>query len=164
MGKFRRRFYRSPLAFWRDLKYVFQRRSLIKKAMGGEVISEPFRERLMVVVTEVNGCRYCRYYHVQEAFKAGVSEEEVEQFLQGSIPEDTPPEECLALAYAQHWAEQDADPNPDYVERMKETYGAERLALIHIILRMIRVGNLLGNTFDFVLHTLSFGALGGEKP
>ena len=162
MKKFKRRFYKNPLALWRDFRYVFSRRSLIKKAMGGELVSKSFRERLMVTVTEVNGCRYCRYYHASEALKAGITQEELEEFLAGSIPEDTPAGECLALAYAQHWAENDAQPDPEFREKLRGTYGDEVAEAIHIILRMIRVGNLLGNTWDFLLFKISFGHWGGE--
>jgi AhpD family alkylhydroperoxidase len=163
MRKFKRRFYRSPAALWRDFRYVFQRRTVITEAMGGEGITPAFRERLMVMVTQVNGCRYCRYFHVNQAFKAGISEEEIRAVLEGSIPDETPSIECLALAYAQHWAEMDANPNPEYVQRLSAEYGEKTAAQIDILLGMIRVGNLLGNTFDFMLHTLSFGVLGGES-
>lgn len=163
MRKFKRRFYRSPSALWRDFRYVFQRRSLIKNAMGEDGLSPAFRERLMVMVTQVNGCRYCRYFHVNQAFKAGISEEEIRAVLEGSIPEETPSEECLALAYAQHWAEMNANPDQDYVEKMITEYGEEKFNQIDIVLRMIRVGNLLGNTFDFFLHVISFGRLGRDS-
>lgn len=160
MKKFNRRFYKNPLTLWRDMRYIFSRRHLIKKAMGGELVSKAFRERLMVTVTEVNGCRYCRYFHASEALKAGVSQAELESFLAGSIPEDTPSEECLALSYAQHWAENDAQPDPAFAEKLRATYGEETAEAIHFILRMIRVGNLSGNLLDYLLFRVSFGRLG----
>jgi hypothetical protein len=46
---------------------------------------------------------------------------------------------------------------------VEDAYGKEILARIEIILRMIRVGNLLGNSLDFLLHRLSFGQLGGDE-
>lgn len=163
MKKFNRRIYKNPLAIWRDFRHVFSRRPLIRKTMSGELVSEAFRERLMVTVTEVNGCRYCRYFHASEALKAGVSQAELEEFMKGAIPADTPPEEYQALAYAQHWAENDAQPDPAFAEKLRATYGEETAEAIHLILRMIRVGNLLGNTWDYILFRLSFGRLGGER-
>ena len=45
-------------------------------------------------------------------------------------------------------------------KKLIETYGEEKAAAIDIVLRMIRVGNLLGNTADYVLYRLTFGLLG----
>ena len=131
--------------------------------MNGELVSKAFRERLMVTVTEVNGCRYCRYFHASEALKAGVSQAELEEFMAGAIPENTPPEEYQALAYAQHWAENDTQAKPEFAQKLRETYGPETADAIHLILHMIRVGNLLGNTWDYILFKLTFGRLGGEE-
>ena len=61
-------------------------------------------KRLMLAVTAVNGCRYCSYYHAQEALKAGLPDEELQMLLEGVV-DDAPPEELPALLYAQHWAE-----------------------------------------------------------
>ncbi|OQY33648.1 MAG: hypothetical protein B6I38_03300 [Anaerolineaceae bacterium 4572_5.1] len=158
--KFKKRIYKNPSALWCDFKYVFARRPLIKKTMRGELISEAFRERLMLTVTEVNGCRYCHYFHASEALKAGISEEELKTFVDGTIPDNTPPEEYQALLYAQHWAENDAQPDLALAEKLHETYGEETAAAIHLILRMIRVGNLLGNTWDYFLFRISCGRWG----
>ncbi|HIP70733.1 MAG TPA: carboxymuconolactone decarboxylase family protein, partial [Anaerolineae bacterium] len=65
MDKFRRRHYRSLRQMWRDLRWPMQHRQLVRKAMRGELVSFPFRERLMMAVTAVNQCRYCTYYHVK---------------------------------------------------------------------------------------------------
>jgi hypothetical protein len=45
-------------------------------------------------------------------------------------------------------------------ERMQGVYGEETLTAIEMVLRMIRMGNLMGNTFDYVLFKVSFGRLG----
>lgn len=131
--------------------------------MAPEQVSPAFRERLMLVVTEVNGCRYCRSFHAPQAFKAGVPQDELRDLLAGLVPESTPDEEQMALVYAKHWAENNALPDPDYDQKMIEVYGEECFQAIQIILRMIRMGNLLGNTGDYVLYRLSFGLFGGGR-
>jgi len=156
---FRRRVYHNLAEFRADLSWMRQRRRLIRRALR-ELISPAFRERLMLVVTEVNGCRYCSYYHAREALKSGLSAAELQAFLVGAIPAETPPDEYLALVYAQHWAETDAQPDREAVQKLIESYGEEKAAAIDIVLRMIRVGNLLGNTADYLLYRLSFGAMG----
>lgn len=135
---------------------------MIRRAMR-ELIPPPFRERLMMVVTEVNGCRYCSYFHARNALTAGVSQAELRELLDRSIPKSTPADELPALAYAQHWAESGAQPDPESVRRLVETYGPEKADAIHIVLRMIRVGNLLGNWGDYLLYRLTFGLAGLRK-
>ncbi len=132
---------------------------MIRKTMR-ELLSPSFRERLMMVVTQVNGCRYCSYFHAKEALSAGVGSGELKAILDGQIPEDTPESEYPALVYAQHWAESNAHPDPVVVQKLIDTYGQEKAEAIHIALRMIRVGNLMGNLLDAVLYYVSFGRWG----
>jgi AhpD family alkylhydroperoxidase len=157
-----RRAYRSPAELMQDLRFVWKRRSKIRRTTR-ELIPPAFRERLMMAVTEVNGCRLCSYFHARLALDAGVSDEELRQLLSGTIPTDIPDDELLALTYAQHWAESDAHPDPPARQKLEEHYGAERAEAIHIVLHMIRMGNLLGNLWDNWLFRLSFGHLGLHK-
>ncbi len=114
----------------------------------------------MMVVTEVNGCRYCRSYHYKEALKSGISDTELKQLLKGLIPKDAPSKEYFALAYAQEWAENDARFNPAAWKKLIENYGEEKAKAILLILHMIRMGNLFGNLLDYLIFKLSFGKLG----
>ena len=156
---FSRRYYRNFKEIRTDFRYITSRRELIRKAMR-EMISHDFRERLMMVVTQVNGCRYCASFHAKEALKSGISNEELKVLLAGEVPEDAPIEEMSALGYAKHWAESDAQPDAAAMQRLEDEYGQERANAIHIVLRMIRMGNLSGNLFDYWLYKLSFGRLG----
>ena len=160
MKTFPRRLYVSFGDFWRDIHYILGNRSTLKTAMRGELVSEQFRERLMLMVTKVNGCRYCSYFHAREALKAGISAHELEFLLAGNIPSDAPQAEIPALLYAQHWAEADSHPDPATRQKIINLYGTEKTAAIEIILRMIRVGNLSGNLWDYILYRVSFGRWG----
>jgi len=114
----------------------------------------------MMAVTAVNGCRYCSYYHAKEALKTGVEPEEIRELLSGSI-QNSPEDEVVAIMYAQHWAESDTHADPQAVDKLLETYGTEKADAIHLVLRLIRMGNLMGNTCDYVLYRISFGRWGG---
>jgi AhpD family alkylhydroperoxidase len=157
--KFTRRYYRSPKTFFKDFNRIRGQRKFIRKVMR-EIIPYDFRERLMMVVTEVNGCRYCRSYHLKESLKSGVSEAELADLLKGHIPNDTPPEEYVALVYAQHWAENNANADPETWVRLVETYGSEKAEAIQLVLEMIRMGNLSGNSLDYLIFKFSFGRHG----
>jgi len=124
--------------------------------MNKGLISAPFRERLMLAVTAVDGCRYCSYIHARQALKSGVTPEEIGQLLSGDV-DDCPEEEAMGAIYAQHWAESDAHPDSEAVRRLQQTYGVEKTEAIHLMLRMIRLGNLLGNSWDYLLYSISFG-------
>lgn len=158
-NKFTRRIYRNLGEVLDDFRYIWHRRPLVRRAMR-ELISPAFRERLMMVVTEVNGCRYCSHYHARLSLSAGISTDELRELLAGSIPPNAPQDELPALAYAQHWAESNAHPDPETREKMVEIYGEEKAEAIEIVLRMIRSGNLSGNLLDYWLYRLSFGCLG----
>jgi AhpD family alkylhydroperoxidase len=157
--KYRKRLYKSPKAFFADLSFQFKHRKVFRKMKEKDLIPPFFQERLMLAVTGVNECRYCSYFHAGQALKSGISQEEIDMLLASTI-ESCPDEEKVALMYAQHWAETDAHPDPEALQELQKTYGPEKTEAIHVILRMIRMGNLLGNSFDYFLYLLSCGRLG----
>lgn len=160
-GGFTARRYHTLRNLLADLRAILARRKEMKPLMRGETLSKPFRERLMVVVTEVNACRYCSYYHARQALVEGISEDELQALAEGEF-EASPPAERAALLYAQHFAEADGHPDPGASARIEAHYGPETAAAIDLALRVIRTANLMGNTFDYVLYRISFGRLGGK--
>ena len=111
------------------------------------LLSPAFLERLMLAVTAVDGCHYCSYFHTKLALRAGIGQEEIGNLLSGDV-DGCPEEEALAVLYTQHWAESSAHPEPDAVKKLQEMYGSEKVEVIHLMLRMIRLGNLLGNSWQ----------------
>jgi len=154
--KFNKRTYKNPKELFSDLWFPIRNRKRLKEVTNKGSISAPFRERLMLAVTAVAGCRYCSYFHARQALKSGVTPEEISQLLSGDV-DDCPEEEAMGVIYAQHWAESDAHPDSEAVRRLQQTYGVEKTEAIHLILRMIRLGNLLGNSWDYLLYRMSFG-------
>jgi AhpD family alkylhydroperoxidase len=159
MTTFKRRIYPSFSDFLADLRWPLRHRAQMRRAMGGELVSPQFRERLMMAVTAVNQCRYCSYYHARESLRVGLSSAEIRRLNDGLL-EGAPDEEMPALLYAQAWAEADGRVAPELRDRLVEIYGAERAEAIETVLQMIRTGNLLGNSFDWFLSKLSWGRLG----
>ena len=66
----------------------------------------------------------------------------------------------IAILYAQHWAEADGSPDEEARARIVELYGAETTNVIDLALRVIRIGNLMGNTWDGLLYRVSLGRWG----
>jgi len=157
--KFRKRFYTSAREFVSDIVYLARNIRWLKSGNLNGAISPAFRERLMLAVTAVYGCRYCSYFHAKRGLRSGVDGEEAVALLAGSL-EICPPEEAVALLYAQHWSESNATPDPEAIERLEMAYGTETAKAINLVLRMVRVGNLAGNLWDYFLYKLSRGRWG----
>jgi AhpD family alkylhydroperoxidase len=157
--KFNKRTYNNLKEFFSDILFLTKNRKQMREVNKGTIISPAFRERMMLAVTAVNRCRYCSYFHTEVALKNGLSQEEISRLLSGEVPA-CPPEEASAVIYAQHWAESNACPDPIVVQKLQETYGKEKADAIQLVLRMIRTGNLSGNSWDYLLYRLSFGNRG----
>ena len=161
MTEFNRRIYHSFSAFLADMKAIVARRNQMRPLMRGESLDAAFRERLMLAVTAVNGCSYCSHAHARLALAGGIDPEEVRALLDGGL-ENSPAAELPALLYAQHWAETRGRVDPVARQRLVETYDPEAVNAIELALRTIQMGNLMGNTMDYVLYRLSFGRWGGS--
>ena len=157
MGLFKKRVY-SPRLFASDMAYLIKNVGLVAPLTKGQLISPAFRERLMLVITAVNQCRYCAAAHGALGRKAGIPDNVVAALLDGSLDQG-PEEERPALHYAQTWAMTDGHPELEAREQLLAEYGPEKTALIEFVIRTIRVGNLSGNTLDAILHKISAGRL-----
>ena len=160
MMSFTKRTYKNFGEFLDDFTFPIRNRRRLSEVRKRGLVSPALQERLMMAVTAVNGCRYCSYFHAREALKTGIEPEEIRHLLAGSIAY-CPDDEAVAVMYAQHWAESNAHPDSEAVERLRQTYGTEKADAIHLMLRLIRMGNLMGNTWDYFLHRISFGKWGG---
>ena len=159
MKKFNRRTYQNLASFVADFKKIMSRRDQMKPLMRGELIDSAFRERLMLAVTGVNGCRYCSYAHARAALVEGIHQDEINA-LQDGVMENCPGDELPALFYAQHWAETQGRVEAAAHEQISKKYNEETVKAIELTLETIQMGNLLGNTVDYILYRLSFGRLG----
>jgi len=156
--KFKKRTYRSLKELFADLYFPIRKRKQLREVKNKGLLPPDFQEKLMLAVTSVGGCRYCSYFHSKLALKSGISQEEIKKLLSGDF-KDCPEEESIAILYAQHWAESNANPDPAAAQKLQDIYGFEKAEAINLMLRMIRLGNLLGNTWDYLLYLISFGKL-----
>ncbi len=91
--------------------------------MHDQAISRAFMEKVMIVVTAVNGCVYCEWFHAKAAVSSGLSPAEIKNILQLQFQADAADSELPALLYAQHYAETDRQPDPEMTRRLVEFYG-----------------------------------------
>src|SRR5690625_3297787 len=65
----------------------------------GKAMSSHFIERIMLAVTEVNGCEVCSYAHTKIALEQGMSDKEIKMLLSGDT-EEIPDQEMTAVIFA----------------------------------------------------------------
>jgi AhpD family alkylhydroperoxidase len=156
--KFMKRLY-YPRDFYRFMQDMISSIKDMRIARRKNLISSQFGERIMMAVTEVNGCRYCTYFHIQVALQSGLNREEIRKTLSGNFSQ-SPEEELPALLFAQHYAEYTGKPDPEMVDNLMATYGDERGRAIVGYIRAIMIGNAWGNAFD----SLRFRLKGQPSP
>jgi AhpD family alkylhydroperoxidase len=146
---FHKRIY-TPSTFVGGMADLFRHLDDLVGAVRRKRISRAFAEKIMLAVTQVNDCRYCRYVHTRTALKVGVSPDELRQMLVydfGALPAH----EMTALAFARQYAEENGKPDAVAWQRLVDAYGSDRARDIVAYIRAITMGNLLGNTFDAFL-------------
>jgi len=153
INRFNRRIYSSPRQFLEAIADILRHTDDLKEAARLKRIDRTFAEKIMLAVTQVNGCRYCDYGHTITALKAGVSPEEIAMISSGDLGE-FPKEEAIALFFGQHYAETGGNPDPTAYQRLTDFYGEQKSRDILAYIRMIMFGNLMGNTFDAFLSRL----------
>ncbi len=104
---------------------------------------EQYTSRIMLAVTEVNGCALCAYAHTKFALEAGMDAEEVRQLL-GGVTSGAPDRELPALAFAQHYADTGARPETPVWNRLVEIYGEQEALGVLGATRMMMWGNAVG--------------------
>ena len=159
MQKFRKRIYTTPGAFLKDVGFLMRNFRRINAIFNGERLDPAFRERIMLAVTHVNECRFCASFHTKAALAEKVSHDEINALLDGSY-KDCPAEEIPAIRYGEHWAETAGKPDAAIREKLLTGYDQETVKAIEIVLRVIKTGNLTGNTVDRFLFCISFGRWG----
>lgn len=107
------------------------------------LLNEQFSERIMLAVTEVNGCEICSYAHTKMALEAGMSNEEIQNMLAGTST-DVPKDEMPAVMFAQHYADYRGRPTREAWERIVEIYELPKAEGILGAARIMMLGNTYG--------------------
>lgn len=112
-----------------------------------------FRERLMLAVTEVNGCEACSYAHSLMALKKGFSREEIDSFLSGSAAY-VHPEEAQGILFAQHYADSRGRPEREVYQVLNREYGTETSKDIVATVQTMHAGNMIGIPYSALMSRL----------
>lgn len=121
-----------------------------------KLLTKQFTERIMIAVTEVNGCAYCSYAHTKMALESGMSEEEIQNMFKG-VMEDVPKEEIHAVVFGQHYAESRGRPSKKSWEEIVEIYGLKKAKGILGAIRIMMFGNAQGIAWGSFLDRFKKG-------
>lgn len=108
-----------------------------------QLVNQHFIERIMLAVTEVNGCDACSWVHTQMALEQGMSSEEISSFLSGGDAY-IQPEEAKGIIFAQHYADTKGLPQADTFQAIMAEYGKEKAGVILSAAQVMLAGNIYG--------------------
>ena len=133
----------SVFELYRIMTLAFRSIPLLKKAKAAGKMDKAFLERIMLAVTEVNGCAMCSYYHTKVALEEGFRAEEIRAMLGGDFA-DVPEEQLSGVLFAQHYADQRGKPARESWDRIVREYNETGAYGILAVTRMIMMGNAIG--------------------
>lgn len=140
-----------PSTFYMHTVRAFRSFPTMLRSQRKGLISKAFQERIMLAVTEVNGCKYCNYFHTSLAMKEGISKAEIRAMRTGKTS-DMPEDEALAFMYAQHYADTGGKPDQESRDRLGSYYGNEKARAIEASIRTIMAGNIYGIAVDGLMR------------
>lgn len=141
--------------FFGDIFFLITNLFEFRKLKRNEDVSDSFQEKIMTVASVVNGCVYCKWFHAKQSIKAGISSDEVKKMMQLQFNTVATDFELNALVFAQHYAETNRKPEKEILDSLFSFYGNTTANHIILVLRMILVGNLYGNTLDAFVSRLN---------
>jgi len=143
----------TPGNFFKTVANVVVSGPVLLAALVRPKTSAALREKVMLGVTSVTDCRYCQWGHTHWAMAQGVPLEEVNQILGHQIEslKAKNPAEAAAILFAQHYAENLDQFDPESIENLRKYYSDAQVAEILAYVRAITLGSLTGNTVDAFL-------------
>lgn len=124
------------------------------------IIDKKMIERIMLAVTAVNKCEICSYEHTKMALNAGLSNDEIDSFLQGESL-NAPKDELKAILFAQNYAFERTKVEKSVWNALVDEYKKEKSLAILGAIRMITMGNAYGIVFSSIKNRFKKGK--GDK-
>jgi len=139
----------------RIMKHAAKSLGLLMYVKKHKLFNKQFKERIMLAVTEVNGCELCSYVHNKISLSSGMNSSEIKEILNG-IKDDVPEDELVAVLFAEYYATSHEKPEKEMVNRLINEYGREKAKIICAILGMITLTNSMGISLGLFKDRLMF--------
>ena len=128
--------YRILFDAMRTMKYM-------SRAKRKEELSTELIEKVMLTVTEINGCEVCSVFHNRVAEKEGIKEEEIQMLFVANV-EEIPQDEAPAILFARGYATSSGKPSENSWKSLIQSYGESKAKGILGTVRTIMMGNSFG--------------------
>ncbi len=115
----------------------------VSKARRQKLLNKQFMERIMLGVTQVNGCLLCSYVHTKMALEMGIEEKQIKELLDGEL-DNIPHDQLKAVLFGQHYAETKGKPSKRAWDEIVHVYGEDIAKGILGTIRIMMVGNIWG--------------------
>ncbi len=150
-------FQQIPIIYKASLSFLFLK--LFKKKNG---MNFKLKERIMLAITEVNGCTMCSYVHVKLATKAGISDKDIKEILAGEL-EGIPKEDALAVLFAKNYADNKEEVDQAFYQKLIDNYGKRKARAILGVAHVITMTNGMGISLDLLKKTFTFKHVKGSN-
>ena len=114
--------------------------AIVKYKKFMKKIDKPFKKQIMLTVSGVNKCSICSHVHTKGLIKSGASDEDLKVLFEGDF-ENLSKDAALALVFAQHYADETGNYDPEAFEKIIEYYGKDKAYGIMATIKMIMFGN-----------------------
>jgi AhpD family alkylhydroperoxidase len=122
---------------------------LIKSWKKTRRISKPFRQRIFLAISGVNGCSMCSFVHTKIALQEGMQVDEIKEVLQGEY-NNIPKEEVIGVLFAQDYAASKEQIDPKSWDRLVKEYGEQKAQCVLHVARIITFTTTIGITLDSI--------------
>ena len=139
----------------KNIKKAAKAYIILKRAKRIKAFNKKFKERIMLAVTEVNGCELCSYVHTKIALSSGMTKENIAKILNNDTT-SVPEKEAVGVMFAQNYAYSHEKQDPIINERLSNEYGFETTKAIIASAEMITMTNGMGISMHLLLNRLKF--------
>lgn len=144
--KFTKRIF-TPKTYFKELFFLGKHLFEIINIFTNKSKNNHLTEKILMVISVANDCKYCIWLDVKLAEKRGIPSSEIQKMLNLKLDSDLPEQELKALVYAQHYAESNGRPNKKMTENLYDFYGKTEAEKIQLTIRAEMFGNLYFNTW-----------------
>ncbi|WP_333640272.1 carboxymuconolactone decarboxylase family protein [Mesotoga prima] len=150
------KFYKRFFTFKECYQILFDAMRTMKymsRAKRKEELSTELIEKVMLTVTEINGCEVCTVFHNKVAEKEGIKEEEIQMLFVADV-EEIPQEDAPAILFSREYANSSGNPSEDSWNSLKTFYGESKAKGILGAVRTIMMGNALGIVWGALVNRI----------
>jgi len=147
---FRKRTYRNSQQLIADFSDFWEHPEYLRSLRANPRLRPPLTAQIMLAVSGANGCRYCASAQTRLAKQQGLNSEQVDSLLAGRV-EHVAAEDAPAVFFARQYVEQESSPDSDLVRQLVEHYGERTARDLVNYVRLVMLGNLVGNTLDALI-------------